>query len=244
MAFSSGGRARARPQSRSQPALWHTHRYQRQSRRSYCDCQSTQSRRPVARTNHDATSANPRSAAADKISANHGRPCCTGAATAGERTTQSGLGPSEASALAGRNAGQHRRRIRAARPCRRRFPHRGGAQCAPHTGTTYPPSSLRLGSPTRITLPLAVRDRACAVCATGCQSHHDPTKSLSRPAEMRKGVGGSNPILHRTLDKRPDGKGLQSGTGPNSQRMYYGPRVAGLRRQWSRRQIIDRTGRR
>jgi hypothetical protein len=117
-----------------------------------------------ARANHDATSASPRSAAADKISANHGRHCCSGATTTGERTTQSGLGPSETSALAGRNAGQHRWRIRAARRCRRRFPHRG-AQCAPHTGTTPPPNSTRLGGPTRSATPLAVRDRARAVCA-------------------------------------------------------------------------------
>lgn len=47
---------------------------------------------------------------------------------------------------------------------------------------------------------------------------------------------------NRPMDKRPDGKGLQSGTGPNSQRMHYGPRVAGLWWEQGRRLIIDRMG--
>jgi hypothetical protein len=76
------------------------------------------------------------------------------------------------------------------------------------------------------------------------QSYHHPAKSLSGPAEMCSGVGRSNRILHRPMDKRPDGKGLQSGTGPNSQRMHYGPRVAGPWWEQGRRLIIDRTGRR
>jgi hypothetical protein len=145
---------------------------------------------------------------------NNGRRCCTGAATTDERTTQSGLGPSQTSVLASWYAEQHRRRIRAARRCRRRFRYRG-AQCAPHTGTTYPPSSFRLGDSARSATPLAVRDRAGAVCAAGCKPHHHPSKSLSRSAEMREGVENSNARLFGVMGRRPVRTGLYSRNGHN-----------------------------
>jgi len=109
-------------------------------------------------------------------------------------------------------AGRHRRRIRAAGRCRRRFGDRG-SECTGHPRTIHSSSPTRLGGPTRSAVSLAVRNRACATCAAEQQSHYYPTESLSGPTKMRKGMGDSNARLLGPVVGRPVGTGLYPRNG-------------------------------